>query len=143
MPTREAQVLVQLCRAALQWCDGYIGERDEVALRRVQHIRDATAVAVSRQREHTLDPVSLGLDPDPLPAVVHAGGIALIWKLHAAHALIIDPPPCLRSAADEIAAGHGSAQAGGAGGNDPDVCLHGPVIAQLATQAAQRGRSDK
>jgi len=80
---------MQLEGPALQGRHGHVGEGDEVALARVQHVRDAAAESVASQREHTLYAEPIGLYPDPLLAVVHARVIALESCFGIAHPFII------------------------------------------------------
>ena len=75
-------------RAALERLHRRFGQRDEVALGGVQHVRDAAAVAVPRERQVALDPLALGLDPDPLAAVVDAR-LLVLPDLLGRHPLII------------------------------------------------------
>src|ERR1039458_5979823 len=81
----EAEIRVQLDGAALERRHGHVGERYEVALGGVEHARDTAAVAVPRERQQALDPVALGLDPDPLVAVVDPGLVLVLWRGLIAH----------------------------------------------------------
>ena len=56
--------------------DGDVGERDEVALGGVQHVRDAAAIAVGGDGERARDAVALGFDEDAFLAMLHARIIA-------------------------------------------------------------------
>jgi hypothetical protein len=66
VPASEAQVGVQLDRPPVERRHGHVGEGDEVPLGGVEHVRHTAAVAIARQRQHSLDAVALGLDPDAL-----------------------------------------------------------------------------
>src|SRR4051794_16010359 len=52
--------------------DDRVGQRDEVALRGVEEVRQAAAVAVGRESETARDAVAGGLDVDAFVAVLHA-----------------------------------------------------------------------
>src|SRR5581483_9151371 len=51
--------------------DRHVGQRDEVAVGRVEQVRDAAAVAVGGQRQRPGDPVPGGLDQDTLLTLLH------------------------------------------------------------------------
>src|SRR2546421_11112438 len=72
VPAGDRQVRVRLGGAAVERLDGHLCERDEVALGCVEYVRYAAAVAVPREREHALDAVPVGLDPDPFAPLVDA-----------------------------------------------------------------------
>jgi len=51
--------------------DRDVRERDEVALRGIEDVRDAAAVAVGRDGQRAGDPVALGFDQDTFLAMLH------------------------------------------------------------------------
>src|SRR6478736_7805803 len=70
---RQRQERVAFHRAALERCHLDIGQRDEGPLTGIQVIREPAAVAVPRQAQDSRDPVTGGLDDDPLFDVLHRG----------------------------------------------------------------------
>ena len=66
-----------------------VGERDEVALGGVQDVGHAAAIAIPGERQHALDAMALGLDPDALAPVLHPGELVAVLVAVLSHARII------------------------------------------------------
>jgi hypothetical protein len=59
-----------LLGASIQRQQLHIGERQEVALAGVEHVRDTAAIAVARQRHQAFDAMARSLDPHALLAEI-------------------------------------------------------------------------
>ena len=66
------EVVVVGVGVAVEQLHGGIGQREEVALRGVEQVRQTAAVAVGGQRRDTDDAVTRGVDRDALITVLHA-----------------------------------------------------------------------
>src|SRR5438309_2074259 len=87
VPAGDRQVWMRLARATPKRRHGHLGERDEVALGRVEHVGDAAAVAVARERQPAFDAMTLGLDADAFALVVHALLTRVRALVHRGHHL--------------------------------------------------------
>src|SRR6476660_9950473 len=70
---RDRDELVRRARPlAADELDRAVRQRDEVAVGAVEEVRETAAIAVGGQRQEPGDAVALGLDVDPLVAMLHS-----------------------------------------------------------------------
>jgi hypothetical protein len=79
--------------ATVKRLDGDARERDEIALRGIENVRDATAIAVAGERHETFDAMPRGLQAHALLTVIEALGGAIARRggrcRRRAHAVIM------------------------------------------------------